>query len=294
MASIAEVVEAHRLRRLARQIVELHHAAERARASAPDDRQWAELIAESWSTLQATRRALEKSDDSEQAALLEDLIGKTWHEKELRRVEALRLLELAYESAVLSSGFRIETSYLLDVAAREGAGSLYVEKQITPVRLKDTPPKRSYSGRLEVAAAGAYPGFPPTRLKLIDFEECREADGPDWDRCLALAETSAGALRQRHLQATLSPIAPQETYALFRPQTVLAQAGGLYLLDGEGKALRVDPSRQRSLRGLTGALREAAVGAAFIRLRFGEHGLTVEPLGAILLRGEPRLVRFIA
>ena len=115
MASIAEVVEAHKLRRLARQIVELHHAAREG----PDERTRRGIVGRP-----PRRRVVDtpgdppsarEGGDPEQAALLEDLIGRTWLEKDLRRVEGLRLLELAYESAVLSSGFRIETSYLLDV-----------------------------------------------------------------------------------------------------------------------------------------------------------------------------------
>ena len=50
--------------------------------------------------LAATRRALEKGDAADRAEL-EELVGKTWLEKDLRRVADLRLLELAYETEAL-------------------------------------------------------------------------------------------------------------------------------------------------------------------------------------------------
>jgi hypothetical protein len=118
--------------------------------------------------------------------------------------------------------------------------------------------------------------------------------GAAWDRALARAVGSASALRQRHLQATLSPVAPQETYALFRPAAVIARSDDLYLVDGDGKALRIDPGRQRQCRGLKGVLRGGGLGAVLVRLRFGDWGLAAEPLAAILERGETRLARLTA
>jgi len=290
IGAVAEAVEAHKLRRLARQVVELQRAAQAVQSGAgAGGREWARLLGEAWFVLQATRRALDKGDAADQAEL-EELIGKTWLEKDLRQAANLRLVELAYQTAVLSSGFRVETSYLLDL----GDGTLYTEKQITPVRLKLTqaPRKRSYATPLRVARAGVYPGFPPLRLKLAELAE-EPHPGGAWDRAIALAETSATALRQRLIQSTASLVAPQEAYALYHPAAVVASADALHLADAAGKAVLVAPEPRAALYGLRGALARGPLGTVFCRLRFAADALVADPLSVVLGEdgSEGRLVR---
>lgn len=292
IGSLAETLEAHRLRRLARQVAEIHQAAASAQKDGGkfDEQGWAQLLCDSWFVLSATQKALAKEDESQNPEL-EELVGKTWLEKDLRRVADLDLLELAYETAVLSSGFRVETSYLLDL----GDGALYTEKQITPGQLKDTPRKPSYSLPLRVALAGVYPGFAPLRVKLIEAKEV-PGTGQPWERAIDLAEASAVGLRQRLTQATASLVAPREVYSLFRPDSLLSEGESLYLLDGEGKAIPIRRDRRASLYGLRGALLRGPVGAVLCRIRFAEQAVEAEPLSVLLREGEflERLVRLTA
>lgn len=292
IGSLAQTLEAHKLRRLARQVVEIQNAAAAALANSGqfDELRWAWLLGDTWFVLAATRKALEKADEAD-AAELEELIGKTWLEKDLRRAENLTLVELAYETLVLTSGFRVETSYLLDLAD----GAIYTEKQITPLRLKNVPAKRSYSRPLRVAVAGVYPGFAPLRLKLIEAEE-EAAAGDVWGQAVDRAETSATALRQRLIAATSSPVAPQEVYSLFRPASVLARESSVHLLDAEGRAIPISRQNRAVAYGLRGALARGPLGAVFGRMRFGDGFMEAEPLSVILTddRGAERLVRLTA
>ena len=292
VGSLAETLAAHKLRRLARQVAALQAVAATAESGEGfAEADWARLLADTWFILTATRKALAKEDEADRAEL-EELVGKTWLEKDLRRVENLRLLELAHQTDLRATGFRIDASYLLDLAD----GTLYVEKLITPLQRKDTPKKRSYALPLKVAAAGVYPGFAPWRLKLIEAAE--EADAGDaWERAIALAETSATALRQKLIQATASPVAPPEAYGLFRPATVLVARDAITLVDAEGKALPVGGANALAAAyGLRGALCRGPLGAVFCRLSFTQESMVAEPLGVILPEsadGE-RLVRLTA
>ncbi len=290
IGTLVEALEAHKLRRLSRQVAEIQRAASSAQkdGSSFDERNWARLLSDGWFVLLATRKALENQTGSD-GAELEELVGKTWLEKDLRRVENLELLELAYETAVLSSGFRVETSYLLDL--REGA--LYTEKQITPTKLKDAPRKKSYSRPLRVAAMGIYPGYAPLRVKMIDVIE--EADGEGtWDRAIGLAETSAAALKQRLIQSTASLTAPQEIYSLFRPAAVLSDGERLYLLDQERKAIPVEAQGRARAWALREALLRGPLGAVLCKVRFGGAAMEAEPLSVVLRAGAGRLVRLTA
>ncbi len=291
VGSLAETLEAHRLRRLFRQVAEIQRAAGLAQVKDRqfDERGWARLLCDTWFVLSATRKALEKEEEADRSDL-EELVGKTWLEKDLRRVENLSILELAYETAVLPSGFRVETSFLLDM----DEGTLYTEKQITPLRLKDAPRKRSYSLPLCVAVAGIYPGFAPLRVKLIQAEEMPPAR-ETWDRAAGFAEASAAALRQRLSQATASLVAPQEAYSLFRPASIQVDGDSLHLLDGEGKAIPI-AGGQAGRWGLRGALARGPVAAVLCRVSFAEGGMEAEPLSVILREGEAedRLVRLTA
>ncbi len=292
IGSLAETLEAHKLRRLGRQVAEVREAAASAQKddSRFDERGWARLLGDSWFVLAATRKAMAKEDDPQNPEL-EELVGKTWLEKDLRRVADLDLLELAYQTAVLPSGFRVETSYLLDLAD----GALYTEKQITPLKLKDTPRKRSYSLPLRVASAGIYPGYAPLRIKLI---EAQEVPGVVrlWDRAMELSETSATALRQRLAQSTAGPVAPREVYSLFRPASILSKGESLYLLDEEQKAIPIADHPRVSLYRLRGALLRGAPEAVLCRVRFAEGAMEAEPLSVLLREGDfpERLVRLTA
>ena len=62
--------------------------------------------------------------------------------------------------------FVVETSYLVDLGSLE----IYVERQITPARLRSAAPKVQHRVRLVVEEAGLYPGLPPRRIRLGRFQ----------------------------------------------------------------------------------------------------------------------------
>jgi len=277
---LAHTVESHKLRRLARLVGRIGGMLQAAIQSAQplDETAYAELLGDAWLTAQATRRAL--SDPSADPTFLDELIGKTWREGDLERRERVRLLELAYETITLDTGFIVDTSYLLAL----DDGVLYTEKQIVPVQLKKQPRKPSYSGRLE-GSIGLYPGAAPRRIKLLQVTETPPT-ADDWQQVLAHAERSTANLFRQFQAAVADPLAPAEGYALFAPARFLGDGGQIYLLDAEGQAIALAEGWR-----ILGILTRQPIAAVFGRLAVTGGELRLSPLGLITSPPEVGRVR---
>lgn len=278
---LAHTVESHKLRRLSRLVGLLGLALETARSDREqfDEAAYAELLGDAWLTAQATRRALEDPDAD--PTTLEDLVGKTWREKDLERREGVRLVELAYETVGLDTGFTIDTSFLLSL----GDGAIYAEKQIVPTRLKKQKRKPSYSGRLE-GTIGLYPGLEPRRVKLVDVApEAPLTDG-DWQQALDHADRTVAVLFERFKTATANPLAPPEAYAFFAPARIFVDSPAVYLLDEEDRAIPLFEGWR-----VLGMLTRQPATAAFGRLALADGELHLEPLSFVTGPPDARLQR---
>jgi hypothetical protein len=277
---LAHTTESHKLRRLARRVTLMGKMLEMARTDQEsfEETAYAELLSDTWLTLQATRRALE--DPKADPTLLDELIGKTWQEKDLERRENARLVELAYETVTLDTGFIIDTSYLFSV----DDGELYTEKQIVPAKFKKQARKPSYNSLL-VGTIGLYPGPEPRRVKLIETNQSSITE-PDWQKALAQAERSVPALFQCFQAATSNPLAPPEAYALFAPAQIFVDDTVVHLLDEGEQAIPVVEGWP-----VLGHLMRYSISALFGRVTLNKEHLAFTPLGLVTESPETTLIR---
>ncbi len=280
VTDLAHTVESHKLRRMARLVGRLGVMLQAALKDPGrlDERAYAELLSGAWLTLQATRHALQ--DPAADPTFLDELVGKTWREGDLELREGVRLVELAYETVALETGFIVDTSFLLSL----DDGSLYTEKQIIPAQLKRRAPKPSYSGRLE-GNVGLYPGPPPRRIKLLEIAESPLTDD-DWQQALMHAERSTANLFRQFQAAAAHPLAAPEAYAFFAPTRFFVDGTGVHLMDAEGQAIPLS----EGWRILT-ALTRQPVAAIFGRLAPADGVLLLAPLGLVTEPPGAKLVR---
>jgi hypothetical protein len=280
VGDLAHTTESHKLRRLARRVTLLGKMLETARTDPEsfEETTYAELLSDTWLTVQATRRALE--DPKAEPTLLDELIGKTWREKDLERRENARLVELAYETVTLDTGFIIDTSYLFSL----DDGVLYTEKQIVPAKFKKQARKPSYNSLL-VGTIGLYPGPEPRRARLIETNQSPITES-DWQQALVHAERSVPALFQCFQAATSNPLAPPEAYALFAPAQIFVDDTVIYLLDEGEQAIPVNEGGQ-----VLSHLMRYSVSALFGRVKLTKEDLAFTPLGLITASPETTLIR---
>jgi hypothetical protein len=268
---LAHTVESHKLRRLARQIGLLGTMLATARTNQQgfDEKRYAELLSDAWLTAQATRRTLQDPDADPTA--LEELVGKTWREKDLERREGVRLLELAFESVELDTGFRVDTSFLLSL----DDGALYTEKLIVPYRLKNQPRKPCFEGLIE-GTVGLYPGLEPRRIKLIEMTPERPPADTDWQQALVHARPLVAALYRHFQTVTANPLAQPEALALVAPARIFVDGPHVHLLDESGEALPLAEGWR-----VLGWLIHKPVAAVFGRLKPGGTELHLTPLSLV-------------
>ena len=293
LAGVGELVRSLKLRRLGNLVLALQRAAgaatdagrptaspiatqapvSRARqAAALEPHGFADLLIDFHLTRRATGAHLEGAVSLD-PRLAEELLGKTWREEELEPVAGLELVEVGYTRA--SDGeFSIETSYLADPSD----GSVYAERQISPLRMFSTPKPR-HRLRLLVDEAGLYPGLGPRRIKLQ-----RVRRGPlalaDVERLLGRAVESVSDLRGQLVERLQEPFGPGEVAVLFRPAALVAQDGQGGAVDREGCFLALDwPDRW--LDEVPRLLPETGGYALFGLLALADRGLQLRCLSLV-------------
>ncbi|SFI90161.1 SWIM zinc finger family protein [Thermoflavimicrobium dichotomicum] len=223
-SELSEFVKSYKLRRLGHLLTELKEELQTDRNA----RRIIQLLGDCWFTVAAIRKHL--NGELTDKAMLDELVGKTWRKTELEKVERLILLELGYEVQKLKSGFKVETSIFIDLEQ----GSLFTEKQITPLKVKSVSPKTSYHQMIEVNEAYLYPGREPRRIKLESFT-VRGLTDQDVESLSRFALTSLDQI-VRQVQANDAYLFPHpDHYVLFQPKRVIEKDHQIYLVDENGQ-----------------------------------------------------------
>ncbi len=240
LAGAAETVRALKLRRLGNLLGQL----QRMTGDDPDPGRFAATLREIW----LVRRALAAQADGSvplEPWLTEELLGKTWRDKELERVSGLDLLPLG-DSRSDDGEFRIEATHFVNLHD----GAIVCERVITPTALrgKGKPPRRH---RLHVEDAGLYPGVSPRRIKLVQVHSAPTRDD-DIIRVLGLADADVPRLQARLVDRLGEPFAPPEVAVLFKPASLLTRGrdGGAVDRQRRFLSLEVPETWRRELPGI--------------------------------------------
>lgn len=237
LLQISENLFAMKTRRLAQsvqQIATMLRSAHEAGAPVMEDA-YVELLARLWLTARALqehfagRRPLPEQQ-------LEEMLGHTWRDKDLEILEDVRLAELAYETLITPTGFRIEISHMIDL----DRGTLYREMRIVPLHVPQATaePKPSWPEPLRAERIGIYPGYAPRRIKLFSPQPLQRP--PDWVVALSPhAIRSMHALRQIAQDHLADPFAPPSLTALVAPAQYVWWQGQAWLADETGDLLRL-------------------------------------------------------
>jgi hypothetical protein len=247
----AELVRALKLRRLGNLLMQLQRVvAARSTGHEIDGAAFARLLLDLYLCRAATGAQLDGKVALD-ARLAEDLLGKTWRAEELEPVTGLELVQVAATHET-DGEFTIESSYLVDL----GTLAVYVERQISPIKLRSTP-KAQHRLRLLVEEAGLYPGLAPRRIRMGRYRRA-VLRAEDADRLVLGATDDLAEVQRRLVERASVPLGRPEIAILFRPAMLLAPpddgkaqpksgrrtrpsiaASELGALDGTGRFVRV-------------------------------------------------------
>lgn len=231
LSSAADTVRGLKLRRLGNRLQELRLLAEPRSKGSEDSERGARLLLDIALTRQAVGAYLQGGLPGP-SPLADELVGKTWRDSELEKIGGLNLVCVGREHEI-EGEFKIDSSYLLDL---EG-GTIYVERQITPMGIRGGQPSdRTF--RYRVDEAGLYPGQGPRRIKLM-AARVEPLTGADVQRALNAATTQIILLRQRLLERARLPLTDRQEFVLFRPEQLVRGHGGFAALDRSGTSLPI-------------------------------------------------------
>ncbi len=283
--ALGERLRDHKLRRLSARVLDLASTLDAASSRGQAGRSIAALAyAELVTDMLLTARAIERHTRGERLddRHVEELIGKTWRREERRPLAGLDLVEYAFLAWTTSDDFSIRESRFLDLAT----GAHYSERAIVPVMIarlgSRAEPKPSRAGRvLTGARGGAFPGYPPVRVDLVDLGATKPLDDDALarlvDRSLPDVASALAALKEHRRDL----ISPDRLPVSIRADTLLARRSRLALVDASGASLHLPSDPRASLR-LSEALRDRRLVALI-----GDVGLdaalpTIWPLAAVI------------
>ncbi|MCS6919459.1 MAG: SWIM zinc finger family protein [Fimbriimonadales bacterium] len=258
LKSLAPNLESLKARRLKQALERLVQLIENSRVNPVSEEQYTRALLRLW----LTARALEEHF-TERRALpdeqMEEMLGRTWRDKDLQPRENLRLLELAYENIELPTGFRLDISHLMDL----DAGELLREMKIALLNTPSAEAKAFKPPRAEPILAprvGVYPGYAPKRIKIYDALPLHAPTAELIAQAVAHAHAEWQPLIGAYLQRLLDPFAPRELPCLVRYQRIVWQDGAAWLADTHGAllplALETMPARLRDHEEQQRALQE--------------------------------------
>lgn len=258
LKALAPNLESLKARRLKQAVERLTQLIENARVNPVSEEQYTRALMRLW----LTARALEEHF-TERRALpdeqMEEMLGRTWRDKDLQPRENLRLLELAYENIELPTGFRLDISHMLDL----DAGELLREMKIAPLHTPSMEARAFKPARSEPILAprvGVYPGYAPKRIKIYDALPLHHPMTELTTQAAAHAHTEWQPLIRQYLQRLADPFAPRELPCLLRYQRIVWQEGAGWLADTHGAllplALETLPMRLRAHEEQQRALQE--------------------------------------
>lgn len=229
VAGAAETVRALKLRRLGNLLVQLQRLTS---SESEDPRRFAAILMELW----LVRRALAANQDGRvklEPWLTEELLGKTWRDRDLERVAGLDLLPLA-DIRADDGEFLIETTYFGDLEH----GEILCERVISPLAIRATR-KLARRHRLLVEDAGYYPGESPRRIKL--FASQPTATGlDDVSRLLRHGISDVGRLRRDLVGRLGVPFAAPELATIFLPAALLSRGTTIGAVDSQHRFLPLE------------------------------------------------------
>jgi hypothetical protein len=220
-------------RRLQQRIENLVRLIEASRENPLSEQDYTRAFLDLWVTARAIeehfteRRALPEEQ-------LEEMLGRTWRDKDFAIRENLRLMELAYENIELATGFRLDISTLIDL----DSGELLREMKIAPLHTGGREAQAFKPRRpapFLATRVGVYPGYAPKRIKIYDAQPLSELRDALTAQALQHAHTEWHPLLERYLQQRLDPFAPREMPCLVRYHAIAWQDGQAWLADAQGR-----------------------------------------------------------
>ncbi len=214
---------------------------------------------------------------------MEELVGKTWSERQLTPRDDLQLVEVFFEFKQTVDEFKLFTSYFIELAS----GDILTEKLIVPKMIKKDPnaEKRSYAGlKLTVSEGFQYPGYSPCRVKLKLFKE-NSVTPEDIE---AIGTNAQGDFTQAVEAFRIFKkdfFAPSAYYTLLKPEGFYASDRGLSVFDPAGKAFKLLLTDRSSLN-LEQVLETSPVSAVFGKIHAVNGSIKIEPLSVIVLSRE--------
>ena len=279
--ALAETLRAERLRRLSARTLELATLLDTAARDygAFDPEPFAEALGD----LLLSARRIEKHLDGDtlKPEYVEELIGRSWGKKDREPVDGLDLVQYAFRHSVTADDFVIRESRFVDL----NSGEHFSEKQILPAFLaKRSAPKASYDGLLLRGASGSrYPGFAPVRLEIGDCGQVGTLDQATLERLLAHVTPGVGAALAALQERRRDPFAPDALPLALACSSLLAEAGRLFAIDGDGSALALPKDSDTELL-LTSALAEASLVAVFGEIALDGALPSLFPFAVLLRR----------
>ncbi|GIV11017.1 MAG: hypothetical protein KatS3mg020_0508 [Fimbriimonadales bacterium] len=235
LKALAPNLESLKARRLKQAVERLTQLIENARGNPVSEEQYTRALMRLW----LTARALEEHF-TERRALpdeqMEEMLGRTWRDKDLQPRENLRLLELAYENIELPTGFRLDISHLIDL----DAGELLREMKIALLNAPSAEARAFKPPRSEPILArrvGVYPGYAPKRIKIYDTLPLHNPTAELTAQASAHAHTEWQPVLRQYLQRLADPFAPRELPCLLRYERIVWQEGAAWLADTHGALL---------------------------------------------------------
>jgi hypothetical protein len=236
LRAIAENLQSLKTRRLKQAVDYLAQLIEDARVSPVSEERFTRALLRLWLTARAVeehfteRRTLPEEQ-------LEEMLGRTWRDKDLQPRENLRLMELAYENIEIQTGFRLDISHLIEL----DTGELLREMKITPL---NAPPaaqemKPARPTPFIATRVGVYPGYTPKRIKVYETLPLHAPSAELVRQAIAHAYTEWQPLISSYLERILDPFAPRELPCLLRYQHIVWQDNKLWLADTQGTLLQL-------------------------------------------------------
>jgi hypothetical protein len=198
----------------------------------------------------------EGESQSENDALVEDLLGNVWELAGLKAAgywkQNLDLFELADERFIDHvRAERIEQGFMLDL----NDGAIYVERKFRPLAAIDrVPEKPSYEKPFTLNEAGIYPGFVNRRVRweLGNFKS-RKVEQSDFDRIHKVALPAIENAVAKFKEQVKNPLAADDAVLLLKIADVQKSKDNLVAIDDKGAklVLRDSPiARYRSTNNL--------------------------------------------
>lgn len=299
LRAIAANLQSLKTRRLQQAVETLARLIEASRENPVAEQEYTRALLRLWLTARAVeehfteRRPLPEEQ-------LEEMLGRTWRDKDFAIRENLRLLELAYENIELATGFRLDISTLVDLDTGELLRELKIAPLNTPSReagaFKPPRPEPFLAARV-----GIYPGYAPKRIKVYESHPLHEPLETLIQQAVHRAHTNWHPLLERYLQQRLDPFAPREIPCLLRYQAIVWQDRQPWLADAQGRLLPlrvwiprppaqepVMPLRASSIPHEEALLRHSWV-ALFGHIE-GDAAIAFRPVSALHARGVVPLV----